>query len=302
MKTSPGRPRSRYRNEAVFQSAQRLLSSPAPLPRPSSPAPSFSRARAFVLFLAAAALFATGIFVGLRWRDAAPDELSASARPAEASPDSASAESASADALAPAAPSSDDTPKDPASTTRQSKRPRPGGDPVAPSPAENAAPAPPSALAPTPARGGASILSAGDAATSTLVLTPVVLGAEVTIRGQLTSPSAPPLDFEFSLRRTNDSLTGVVRYLTPNGKRIVANTVKGEIAEGRHVELRETGTAWTVSGTSPKFLREFRPHRSFAFKLPAQADAKDVFPGYWSSYIQHDPASGDLTLWFAAPW
>lgn len=300
MKTPPGRLRSRCQNEAVFRSAQRLLSVRA-LPRANANIrkPSFPRPRASAYLLVALALFIGGIFVGLHWRATTPGEIAEDARLLAGSAQSSSEEKpANAAALSSFAPAHERAAKSAAPTARKKPRARSGGDAAAATSAETPAHAPVQASA----NATTSPRSAGAAATPTVIQTTIVAGPEFTLRGRISSNSAPSLDLEFSLRRKDSALTGVVRYLLPDGKRVVANTVKGEIAEGRHVELHETGTAWTASNTAPRLLREFRPRRNFAFTLPEQTESKDMFLGWWSSYIQHDASFGELTLWFSAPW
>lgn len=296
VKTPPGHPRTRHRNEAVFHSAQRLLSSRPPS-RPPAPAPApsfFSRPRPFAFVAAAVALFATGIFVGLRWRtDQAAASSSNTRNSVPAADTSAHKEPAHTGTLTPS-----QTPRRPANGSRRDGSSDSGeksdSTPTTDQTADSATPA--SALSAAPR------LSRAAAETPAVVQTIVTLGAEVTIRGRLTSNSGPPLELEFALRRKDAVLTGVVRYSLPNGTRIVANTVKGDISEARVVELRETSSAWNVSGVSPGILHELRPRRNFVFDLPVQSAAKDEFSGWWASHIQHDNASGYLTLWFSAPW
>ena len=137
----------------------------------------------------------------------------------------------------------------------------------------------------------------------TTTLVSVAAGPEFTLRGRLNSDassSAAPLEFELSLRRDASVLTGVVRYFSPEGGRVLAHAVRGEINAERVVELRETSLVWRRStpSYSPPVLE---PYRNFIFNLPA-ANTAGEFTGLWTSHARNDNSSGPLALWFSAPW
>ena len=119
----------------------------------------------------------------------------------------------------------------------------------------------------------------------------------VTLRGSLSADSLISLPVEIFLRRNDRRVSGVVRYLSVTGERVLANAVSGEIND-RSLTLKETARVWeftTIAG------RTFQPPkeigREFAITLPERSAPQPLY-GTWSLGGQR----GTLQLAPAPPW
>ena len=284
MRTPPSRPHPRYRNEAVFRSAQQLLAPRPPAPTPRA-APRVPR------LIGALGLLILGVVIGRYWPRAATSEIDS---PARVNADIAMID----DAAAPVA-TVDESPRD---LTNRLKFPAPKSANSRPReakpPLDDLTSASPLLAHPIDAARtsfGSVVLPAAPAISATVTTN----GPAFTLRGMLSfdTPQAAPLAVEFSLRRKGKGIAGVVRYLSPEGDRLVANTVFGNVT-GRVVDLREKDLVWikapiTPPTTNPAW-RELG--RSFVFELPETAAAEII--GRWSL----GDRGGKLTLSAAAPW
>jgi hypothetical protein len=103
---------------------------------------------------------------------------------------------------------------------------------------------------------------------------------------------------EFALRRRNESVSGVVRYLA-DGERVAANAVSGRIV-GRVVELRETSFIWRLGPRSAPVFVEVgldAPLAAFVFEFPVENKTGPIF-GDWSRGRQ----AGTLSIVPSLPW
>lgn len=249
--------------------------------RGSRPAPR----RAIPIF-AAAALLITGIFIGRNWpRPKEPDE----ARVLANAPALSSETSQNIDPQPPP-PSHGPVPKPklaPGFATAPGSRAAPVDDP-------GARPSPTVFIAKGTASASDADLARPAPGSPTVVTTTFV--PLLTLSGEIFLESDAMLPFELSLRRDAAKITGLVRYLSGDGKRVAANSVVGTI-KNRVLELRETSRIWiaTASIEAPPDIEE--PGRSFVFELP-EANSPTPVSGLW----RRGPATGRIELQFAAPW
>lgn len=293
MKTRSTRPVG-YRNEIVFRSAQRLArtrhTSPSAGPRPWR-----------LLTLGACALFAAGLLIGLRWSRPERSETALTTAPAPAE-ELAPAESEPKPAPTlshPTASPPDLTAKVASKRLERSTSARYSApDTLDQLESLDTASAPARAGTPTqqPDRPWTEFAHTTlAAATSTLVRS-----ADLTLAGELRYADSTALLIEFELKRRDRGVTGLVRYLSPAGRRVAAHVIKGDLSD-RTLELREVERAWiSTPPTLESRLAERDFGRVFVFSLPAPASAptSTELNGIW----RLGALSGPLLLRFSSPW
>ena len=267
MKPAPAPPAPSYRNERVFQSAQRLIASRPPPRRPRR-WPKF--AGLLILLLSSVLLLRENF---LPWSDResgarTPPESDGQSRHRGASDPKRATAIPDRSALTSAA-------DQPALTTATA-----GPDSVAGRRATALS------VETTP------LAAARDLDTW---LTTTTDG--VTLRGMLYAEARVLIPVEFFLRRRDRQVSGVVRYLSFPGDRVLANAVSGEI-NGRILTLKETGRAWSFPKNPD--LRVQPPEevgREFTITLSERFGPKTL-SGTWSLGRQ----KGTLQLTPAPPW
>lgn len=119
----------------------------------------------------------------------------------------------------------------------------------------------------------------------------------ITLRGTLSSGSHTPFAIEVFLRRRDRQVSGVVRYLSFLGERVLANAVSGEI-NGRILTMKETGRVWRFTNDPGRLVQSLEEiGREFAIALPERSGPQTLF-GTWSLGLQR----GTLQLSPAPPW
>lgn len=279
MKTPPGRPSPRYRNEIVFRSAQRLASS-----RHVSPA---RTSRLGIRVAGACALLLVGVLIGRYWAKGNAPELppqpALAGNPANAQTAPSPTSSAQPHTDAPADPSPAASPK-PA--------------PIPAHPAEAPHHTPDLAIshpAPTAISSRDTSESAATPPVSIVTETITLNAPSFTLRGILSSDRPePPRELELSLQLRGRTVFGVIRYFSSDGQRVAANTVHGSFTE-RTVQLREKDRVWA----SPSATSDLAPALTLIFELPENTLAPPPsINGRWT----RGSVTGQLTLAPAAPW
>ena len=119
----------------------------------------------------------------------------------------------------------------------------------------------------------------------------------VTLRGTLHAESIVPIPVEIFLRRKDRQVSGVVRYLSFLGERVLANAVSGEI-NGRSLTLKETGRVWSFPRNPENLVQPPEEiGREFAITLPTSSGPQTL-AGTWSISRQQ----GTLQLSPAPRW
>lgn len=268
MKSAPTPPAPSYRNHRVFRSAQRLIA--------SRPAPKHSPRRRLKFAAVAVALLLLVVLV--REIDLPSPQ-----------PDSAQTKTPGTAAKSRTIPS---TPTQPAPT-----QDRPANVSTS------------SKLPVSSSATAGSDFIAGSVAVFSSVEKPAVTAARdvdtwlmspsdgVTLRGTLSSGSQTPIPVEIFLRRKDRRVSGVVRYLSFLGERVLANAVSGEI-NGRNLTLKETGRVWRFTNDPGRLVQPPEEiGREFAIVLPERSGPQTLF-GTWSLGRQ----KGTLELSPAPQW
>lgn len=286
VKTDLARPPARYRNEAVFRSAELLIAS-----TPKKAARKFPR----WLVFAAGLLLGIGLtFVGMTfWRGGASPSSAVERVPSATtakitSPGPTANGRANLAAATPPSTAAATVPTDPADTPSE----QPDSSVATESAVDGARRTAPVASF-TTAFARANLPAREASSYSVTGLTRFF--ADLTLRGQLLSDTAAPVSVEFTVRRLaagdGNNLFGVVRFLNGNDQ-IAGNRLEGQIRD-RTLTLRETKTLWTTNG------RPFPVGRTFVIHLPEDpARDESKITGSWS----FGSRGGTLVLTVAMPW
>lgn len=284
VKTDLQRPAVGYRNDAVFQSAQRLIASrPAKQKRPLGWG---------VLAGVALGMFAAGFAVRGFWASRDGAKVSDPVQAVSAGQEiTAAPTKAKRPAVAQATAPGDDV-----KPTRAAAK-GVAGAVTSDSGADGGATPAGTAGAGLVARDAARASFAGPAGKETVHTTVSVI--EIALRGRLDEESATSVavPLEFYLRVNGRVVSGYVRFLDADGERAEAHWAAGEI-DGRKVRLRDRGMAWARQATGPgPNPTGWVVGREFVFDLPEKSGTEPIL-GVWSLGTRR----GTLTMAPSLPW
>lgn len=271
VKIATKRSASRYQNEVVYRSAERLMA--------SRPAKKNRVPMRGVLLLVSLVMFAAGfVFRGfLGVRDNAENQSGGQIQTTAAVVETEFTLAGKVRPVASQTKSVANTGMQPAGT-QGARSARPAGE-GSEKEVEQAAVLPAPEGPGMGERAAARPVASVPVARETVIQTTTVV--ELSLWGSMEGESMFYATFEFVLRRNGKAISGVVRYFNTAGDRVAAYTMAGEM-DGRTITLRETGLAWTKRG----FVNEYDPvragvARAFVFDLPEKV-GDDSIPGTWT--------------------